>query len=193
MLISHGRQHSELVPPHHAHVKAGASNLIAQRAMEVLSPSFDSNRNDIWSKRMNTLRKFISIISKLLIRKRVTERMGKVISVFADNNVTTKEEAREFINKENANHRGGGSSASSGKKGSETLKVRGSDSEVNVSDALANPSSVASMVCALPSEELKNRTDNEDIIASRKFEVSERNNLKMMMLVLLVNNSNKMC
>ena len=57
---SQARQHTELCPPTHSVHKAGAPAKVALRAKKVLTPSYDTNRNDVWAKRMNTLRRFIS-------------------------------------------------------------------------------------------------------------------------------------
>jgi hypothetical protein len=113
------RRHTGLHPPTHPHIKAGTSAETAKLILSLTSvnpaatlantginsastaalmpPHFDPNRNDIWAKRMNTLRRFISIVSKWLIRKRVQERMHKVMTMFHDNQCHTREEIRAFI------------------------------------------------------------------------------------------------
>lgn len=114
-----GRRHTGLYPPTHPHIKAGASAETAKRILSLTAinpsatlastategpsttalvpPHFDPNRNDIWAKRMNTLRRFISVVSKWLIRRRVQQRMHKVMTMFHDNQCHTREEIRAFI------------------------------------------------------------------------------------------------
>ena len=53
--MSQSRQHTALCAPSHAYMKAGAPAAISREVSQVLEPSFDANRNDIWAKRMNTL------------------------------------------------------------------------------------------------------------------------------------------
>lgn len=113
-----GRRHTGLYPPMHQHVKAGTSAETAKRILSLtavnpsatlastaeapphtalMPPHFDPNRNDIWVKRMNTLRRFISVVSKWLIRRRVQQRMHRVMTMFHDNQCHTREEIRAFI------------------------------------------------------------------------------------------------
>ena len=49
---------------------------------------------------MNTLRRFISLVSRWIIRKRVTQRMGKITQLFLNNGAITKEQVKEFIEQE---------------------------------------------------------------------------------------------
>lgn len=81
----------------HILIKAGTSADTSKVILSTISPHFDPNRNDLWAKRLNTLRKFISSVSKWLIRKRVKERMDSVISYFHTNNCFTRDEIRSFI------------------------------------------------------------------------------------------------
>ena len=75
-----GRQHTVSYAPTHLTVKAGAREAILVQAASTLTPSFDSNRNDIWAKRMNTLRYFISIVTRWIIRRRAGLRLAKIQS-----------------------------------------------------------------------------------------------------------------
>jgi hypothetical protein len=75
-----GRQHTVSYAPTHCTVKAGAREAILVQAVSTLTPSFDSNRNDIWAKRMNTLRYFISIVTRWIIRRRAGLRLAKIQS-----------------------------------------------------------------------------------------------------------------
>ena len=76
--VTQGRQHSKLFPPTHANVKAGAPTAVVQHAVACLTPSFDTNRNDIWAKRMNTLRYFVSMVTRWILRRRVQQRLAVV-------------------------------------------------------------------------------------------------------------------
>lgn len=94
------RQKTNLYSAFHPYMKAGASAENAHKAMSTFSPVFDANRNDIWGKRMNTLRRFVSLVSRWIIRERVTRRMGKITQLFADNGAVTKQQVKEFIEQE---------------------------------------------------------------------------------------------
>ena len=76
--VTQSRQHNKLFPPTHANVKAGAPSAVVRQAMRLLTPSFDTNRNDIWAKRMNTLRYFVSMVTRWIIRRRVQQRLQVV-------------------------------------------------------------------------------------------------------------------
>ena len=102
------RQKTETYLPTHTYVKAGASVIVAERIVSTLNPHFDPNRNDIWAKRLNTLRRFITIVSRWLIRRRVTDRVRKMREVFANNGATTREEVLAFIDRENTAYRKSG-------------------------------------------------------------------------------------
>jgi hypothetical protein len=58
--------------------KASAHAAVIRQAQTTLKPSFDTNRNDIWSKRMNTLRFFISAVSTWIVRSRAGKRLAKI-------------------------------------------------------------------------------------------------------------------
>ena len=85
--------------PSHLTIKAGTLGHSVKEIININQyPHYDMNRNDLWSKRINTLRRFISLNSRWLIRKRVKERMDAVMKYFHDNNCFTRHEIREFIN-----------------------------------------------------------------------------------------------
>ena len=62
--------------------KAGVFLAMLEKITLLCTPHFDTNRNDVWSKRMNTLRRFISCVSRWLVRKRLTRRMGRLRDTF---------------------------------------------------------------------------------------------------------------
>jgi hypothetical protein len=190
--VMQGRMHTGLHPPSHPHIKAGTS---AETAKLILSltgtgkgavspttialppsssalsaPHFDPNRNDIWAKRMNTLRRFISIVSKWLIRRRVKRRMDKVMANFNDNGCHTRAEIREFI--ENANgkkksKKNGalGATQAGGEAAVEESKETDLVTAVKNADR-ARPASVSAMVFSDPNPALLNRESNAAIIAA---------------------------
>jgi hypothetical protein len=86
-------------------LKAGTSIDLMNHLVLTLKPQFDPNRNDIWSKRMNTLRKLVILTSKWIIRKRVEQRFLKLLFYFHENNAFSREEVKRFIVSENANAR----------------------------------------------------------------------------------------
>ena len=83
-------QHTMSYAPSHAEMKAGTSVAVLMQALSSLTPSFNTNRNDIWTKRMNTLRYFISMVSRWIVRRRAGIRLAKIkaklSSVMADDN-----------------------------------------------------------------------------------------------------------
>jgi hypothetical protein len=184
------RMHTGLYPPTHPAIKAGASAETAQKILACSNPNcaivtamspphFDPNRNDVWAKRMNTLRKFISLVGKWLIRKRVTDRMAQVMALFAENKAFTREEIRHFIENVPAKQQL--------KKG--TVLLVGSDSnnaaaagtaETTAAAAAAvdranpdRPASVSSMVFSEPNPALANREHNAQV-AQQAAELVER-------------------
>eukprot|EP01031_Cornospumella_fuschlensis_P026322 gene26322-31798_t len=86
-----GRQEIKPYLPHMG-IKAGTLQSTAQTLLSTLNPSFDPNRNDIFAKRLNTLRKFIYLVSKWIIRRRVSNRMQKILDTFHKHNAYTREE-----------------------------------------------------------------------------------------------------
>ena len=126
-------------------MKAGTFVDVINSLVVTLKPQFDPNRNDIWSKRMNTLRKFVMLVSKWIIRKRVEKRMLKVLFYFHENNAFSREEARKFIEEENANARTMSVSQNNQKKDAEKEKEKllltqglsgEAESNANAKDAL---------------------------------------------------------
>ena len=58
-----GRNITSLHGPEDPYVRAGAPATAARQAMSSLIPSYDANSNDVWSKRMNSLRRFVGLVS----------------------------------------------------------------------------------------------------------------------------------
>lgn len=183
-----GRTHTGLYPPTHPQIKAGTSAETAKLILtlsgsntngratmgvnateSVLTPPhFDPNRNDIWAKRMNTLRRFISLTSKWILRRRVKERMNKVLKLFHDNGAHSREEIRAFI--ENSADKKGvtkkGPSTTSSAQNDGIFTSGESKSGDNLSVDHTRPASVSSMVFSEPNPALTNREQNAAILAA---------------------------
>jgi len=157
------RQHTNLYAPNEPQVKAGAPTDVCRRATASLYPTYDTNRNDIWAKRMNTMRRFISLVSKWLVRNRLDRRMANVKRRF--DGITNKEDAKEFIARENAEAKAAGPSATAGAK---TVTVNGAGDESQPKHF----SSVTELVCSVPNEVASRRQNNDKIIASNRYEIT---------------------
>lgn len=147
--------------------KAGAAAEVAKELAQTLTPSFDANRNDVWSKRLNTLRRLISIVSRWIVRQRLEVRMGKVKARLADEGVTTRDGAREFVALENANAKAAGPSTNGAAASSKASQVEVDRATAGVP---ASFPSVADMVCAAPSPALLTRQSSEKIVAASRYE-----------------------
>ena len=165
--LGQARQHTLLYPPDHATIKAGAPAVIAKKAMDMLIPSFDSNRNDIWGKRMNTLRRFITLVSKWIFRKRLSDRMKKIKQKFVMEGCSTKEDVKEFIERENVEAKLAGPSFSENKK---SAGVNSTEIGEISASKIKTFTSVASMLCDGPNDVLDKRLLNESIISSQRYE-----------------------
>lgn len=103
-------------------LKAGTNIEVIHELVIHLKPQFDPNRNDIWSKRMNTLRRFVTLTGKWIIRQRVSKRLMKLLFYFHENHVFTREEVLKFIITDNINARN--MSTNSNKKDNNKEKER---------------------------------------------------------------------
>ena len=166
--MSQSRQHTALCAPTHATMKAGASAAISREASQVLDPSFDANRNDIWSKRMNTLRKFLSLVSRWLVRRRLDTRMEKLMRSFEAAGMARpfeREQVLAHIEAENE-----ASKANGPKSSLNDDKKKGGENNSNM--MVTEYPSVASMVCDEANHVLARRESNEAIIQEKKMEFS---------------------
>ena len=160
------RQHTVAYPPTDSRVKAGAAVEVAKQLAQTLAPSFDTNRNDVWSKRMNTLRKLISYVSRWIVRKRLDLRMKRVNKKFEG--VTTREQANDFIAMENANAKAAGPvRAASNNKSDAAAAISKSVEEAAVGKIFA---SVADMVIYAPSNVAVQRQTAEKIIETSSYQ-----------------------
>ena len=111
-----GRQQNHCITPIHPTIKAGVLKDTAHHLMTSLFPQYDPNKNDIWQKRLNTLRRFVYLVSTWLVRERLNRRMKKVLQYFHEHGAFTRPEVRAFIEQENADHRTSTTSVSSAEK-----------------------------------------------------------------------------
>ena len=164
--VSQSRQHTVLCPPTHATIKAGASAAVTREAAEVLEPSFDVNRNDIWAKRMNTLRRFLTLVSRWLVRRRLDTRIGKLLQSFEDAGLSkpfVREEVLNHIEAENESAKANGPKSMINDE-----KKNGTEGRSNM--VVTEYASVASMVCDGPNHVVARREANESTIQEKKME-----------------------
>ncbi len=160
-------QHTQTYPMTHATVKAGAPATVASRVMATIVPSFDTNKNDVWGKRMNTLRRFISLVSRFIYRKRIVQRMKALQARWQQAGARTREEVRAFIEKENADAKMAGPQAPKDKK-AEHSNAASSTEAVALSSVAAKFPSVANMLCAGPNDITESRALQEKILGDPK-------------------------
>ena len=160
------RNHTGLFTPTHALIKAGASAETSQTMLKTLTPHFDTNRNDIWGKRMNTLRRFISLVSRWIVRRRVAERMSKVMQLFSNHGAVTRDEVKHLIEILHAKKL---KVTTDSKKPAAVAVTAGGESTGGALQQQGSwdkerPASLNIMVFSSPNETLKTRESNEAII-----------------------------
>lgn len=64
---------------------------------------FDLLKNDLWSKRMNSLRRFMSLVSLWIIRNRARKRLSMLQLVLRHFNIKSQEDAKEFVSRDYIN------------------------------------------------------------------------------------------
>ena len=75
---AHRRQRTSLISPSQSQAAFGVEQSVLLQAIRTLTPSFNQNRNDIWSKRINTLRFFILAVTRWIIRRRAGIRLNAI-------------------------------------------------------------------------------------------------------------------
>jgi len=161
-----GRLSTSLYNPIHLYVKAGADATTSAQLLETLNPSFDPNKNDIWSKRLNTLRRFVGLVSRWLVRKRLSDRLGKLMKTFRDAGAETREQVMTYIASENENNKANSAVVDS------TKTVKGTVSSSLSSDESQKPTTLATLVCSLPNKALQSKLITTVVNSSKKFEVN---------------------
>jgi len=155
------KQHTILYPPTSSKVKAGTSATTAKTLSKSLSPTFDSNRNDIWAKRMNTLRRFISLVSRWLIRTRIARNLVSIKKAMEIANVKTREEVKVWVANDSS------SKSQSSNKGTVSKKGKGSIP----GDENIKPSTVITMICSQNNELVDKRFNVEDALNFKRLQI----------------------
>lgn len=151
--------------PVHSTVKAGTQRKTAISLIQSLLPQYDPNKNDIWSKRLNTLRRFISLVSKWIIRRRVSRRMKKVMLNFHEHSAFSRSEIRVFIDQENSDHRG--------MTITEHKEEKNSSKNITSSDDKKSTLTVAEMIFSQPNPVLTKRLRNEMILQQERIRIKQ--------------------
>ena len=159
------RQLTEAFPPESTKARAGAPANISRRAAKVLAPSFDPNRNDLWAVRMNTLKRFVSLVSRWIIRSRVKKNYAMVKSSMDANGVRTVEDAKKWVADDNANKKIATAAAS---REDPTKNI-----DIDRKDFTEMPKSVAEMVCSQPDEKVLKRIKGDYLRATVDIDPSD--------------------
>jgi len=166
------RQHSDLYPSNHPSKKAGAPTAVSRRAAKVLTPSFDSNRNDIWAKRMNTLRRLVALASKWIIRRRMLKRLELLMNAIKEAGVKNRAEAREWITNDNANQK---SKAAPSKSKDKNIAAEIPNS-AGVSDVVTKtekkPLTLTTLLFESPNEAVAKRLNVQRILDTKSFVIT---------------------
>ena len=149
---SHKRMTKDHFLPLSDVVRAGAP-VIREQGVEDDKPremplpsSFDTNKNDIWSKRMHSLRRLISCVSKWIVQQRVMKRYHGLMDRFKDYGVIDIESAKAFVEADTAAiHR---PPPPKQKQGSTRIQ----DKSDNLDDY-----TLAQVICSMPNQALEKR------------------------------------
>lgn len=150
----------------HPSIKAGVSAETGKLMLATLKPAFDPNRNDIWGKRLNTLRRFITLVSKWLIRKRVSDRIKRILTVFHTNGAYSREQVLQFIIHENILYKKQGATQSG-----KTQDISMKDGTLKKGGPQNQPKSVSVMIFSSKSEVLRKREEIETTISTSSINV----------------------
>lgn len=169
------RNHTATYGPDDTAVRAGAPASVARQATLTLAPSYDPNSNDVWSKRLNTLRRFTGLVSRWIYRQRVTVRIRAFRKTLHEAGVTNAEEGAAFIIHENATYKSRAASAKPKSRSAAAAAVGGGEGEGARLTAGASHQDthvvvpIAAMVCGMrnPIEEKKEHTDK--MLAEEEF------------------------
>ena len=85
----------------------------------VHTPQFDENRNDAWQMRRAILERFARAANKVILQRRVSQRLARLQQRLSSAGVTTREECRAFVDLDNraAEAQGGGASSGASQGG----------------------------------------------------------------------------
>lgn len=146
-------------------------------AVDMLKPSFDVNSNDVWAKRLRTLRRFVSVISRFIVYRRAAKRLEKIKKFFADTGAKTREEVKAAVETENQMQ-------ASVKKPIVARKIKNiSEATTKENTSSSNPvsesaeavelpkASAAMVICSMPDAFTETRKTIEHAMASTTFTV----------------------
>eukprot|EP01039_Chlorochromonas_danica_P010230 gene10230-11324_t len=154
-------------PSSHFQKKPGVLGTANEEVIRIAHPIFDPNRNDIWAKRMNTLRRFIYLVSRWIIRRRVRKRFDKILTRFREAGAQTREEVRAFIERENEEYKNNSITSSLNEESSKKEENQVKSSRLLTGDNIT----FAQMVFSEPNESLVKRNRDEEIIQRFKAKV----------------------
>jgi hypothetical protein len=118
-------------------------------------PSFDSNKNDVWGKRMGTLRRFISIVGQWIVQRRVERRLALLRQRLQGAGVVDRQSAKAFVEADSSSP---GSASASATKSSQAA---GASSRPSIAPSAH---SLASLVCSLPNQALQKMRRREKLL-----------------------------
>eukprot|EP01038_Epipyxis_sp_PR26KG_P010290 gene10290-13833_t len=150
------RNHTAKYGPLHGTIKAGSLDSNSNYLL-TLKPEYDPNKNDIWSKRLNTLRRLIALVGKWIIQKRVKVRIKKLMEYFHKNGAYTRDEVLEFIVNENELARKQGKS--------NNVSESKAKSNIEYNQDTSKPETASAMAMTQPSSLLSIREMNETAAA----------------------------
>ena len=88
-----------------------------------LCPELTGQENDVWPKRVQTVRRFIALVSKCIVRSRADRRLRCLQSALKAAQVTSREDCKRFVSEENAMAATGGEKHSSTRNSSHQRAV----------------------------------------------------------------------
>ena len=75
---AHHRRQTSSTLPSRSQRKFGVEQSVLLQAISILTPSFNSNLNDVWPKRMNTLRFFVLAVTRWIVQRRAGIRLQAI-------------------------------------------------------------------------------------------------------------------
>jgi len=184
------RRVTEKFPAHHPKIKSGISPDVAivlgilppNKNIENVAnqpgdlqtlpePSYDTNLNDIWSKRVNSVRSLMNIVSKYIICERVRHRLQMLHNRLESANARTREQVRDLVEKDNL-AQGQGKRLERPQSPSRPKSSAGRFASFNDTDQPANTKvSAALLACSMPDPLLPRRKALDESLAQVPYEL----------------------
>jgi hypothetical protein len=118
--------------------------------------SWDVNLNDIWNKRRQSLRKFIALVSKWIIRNRMRKIKDKLVEFFVKNNLFTREAVKAYVDQDNKVKKNASTTVPRFEASEKIYRSHTNDSV----DALLKPDSLSQLLFgAMPSNSMMKSED----------------------------------